>query len=300
MSTDDPAAHAPRPPADDLTDFTPYRVPPETAKGILRPREQLRAFTHSRLAAGPAVNRYVEWFWAVAWDRRGLPVYNSEILSYPAVNLTFEREPDHTGGFVTGVCTTKYIRELRGEGETFGVKFRAGGFGAFTGMDVGAIRDTAVELTEVLPESVGLCEKVLAAPTLEDRRDIVEDFLADVAQRRAVTDDSAYLLVLRIVAAMEQDRELTRVDQVTDRFDIPVRTLQRLFRRYVGAGPKWVLRRYRLQDGAYLLAEGRTTDLAALAVELGYFDQAHFSREFAAEIGMPPLEYARASVASEE
>ncbi|MFD3509623.1 hypothetical protein [Nocardia sp. NPDC058666] len=32
--------------------------------------------------------------------------------------------------------------------------------------------------------------------------------------------------------------------------------------------------------------------------ELGYFDQAHFSREFAAEIGMPPLEYARTAQAS--
>ncbi|MFI6869757.1 helix-turn-helix domain-containing protein [Nocardia sp. NPDC050406] len=281
-------------------DFTPHQVPPEVAKGILRPREQLRTFTHTRLSAGPGVNRYVEWFWAVRWDRRGLPVYRSEILSYPSVNITFEREPGRFGGYVTGVCTTKYIRELRGEGETFGVKFRAGGFGAFTGLDVGAIRDTCVELTDVLPEAVGLHERVLAADTLEGRRAIVEDFLAEVAHRRAVTDDTAYLQVLRIVAAMEEDRDLTRVDQVTERFDIPVRTLQRLFRRYVGASPKWVLRRYRLQDGAHLLAEGRTTDLATLALELGYFDQAHFSKEFASEIGMPPLEYARSSLASQE
>ncbi|NNH75705.1 AraC family transcriptional regulator [Nocardia uniformis] len=298
--TGDPRPHfAPGTTGDNRGDFTAHRVPPETAKGILRPREQLRTFTHSRLSAGPAVNRYVEWYWAVRWDRRGLPTYRSEILSYPAVNLTFEREPDHTGGFITGVTTTKYIRELHGEGETFGVKFRAGGFGAFTGLDVGAIRDTAVELTEVLPEAVGLTEQVLAAATLEERRAIVESFLADVAQHRAISDDTAYRLVLDIVTAMEHDPDLTRVDQVTDRFDIPVRSLQRLFRRYVGAGPKWVLRRYRLQDGAHLLAEGRTTDLADLAVELGYFDQAHFSREFASEIGMPPLEYARSALASE-
>lgn len=281
-------------------DFIPYTVPLEVAKGILRPREQLRTFTHTRLPAGPEAGRYVEWYWTVRWDRRGQPPYYSEVLSYPAVNVTFEREPDHVGGFVTGVCTTKYVRELRGEGETFGVKFRAGGFGAFTGLDVGAIRDRCVELTEVLPEAVGLTDKVLATPDLEDRRDIVDDFFADTARRRGVSEDAAYRQVLRIVAAMESDRGLTRVDQVTDRFDIPIRTLQRLFRRYVGASPKWVLRRYRLQDGAHLLAEGRTTDLAELAVELGYFDQAHFSKEFAAEIGTPPLEYARSSLASQE
>ncbi|MBF6239713.1 helix-turn-helix transcriptional regulator [Nocardia otitidiscaviarum] len=287
-------------PPDPAAPFAPRRVPPETAKGILRPQEQLRVYSHERSAAGPEVSRYVEWYWAVRWDRRGMPPYRAEILSYPAVNMTFEREPGHRGGFVTGVTTSKYVRELRGEGETFGVKFRAGGFGAFTGMDVGAIRDTAVELTEVLPEAVGLADKVLAATTLADRRLLVEDFFREVAQRRAIVDDTAYQLVLRIVDAMEHDPELTRVDQVTDRFDVPVRTLQRLFRRYVGAGPKWVLRRYRLQDGAYLLAQGRTTDLADLAVELGYFDQSHFCKEFAAEIGMPPLEYARASLASSQ
>ena len=161
-------------------------------------------------------------------------------------------------------------------------------------MDVGAFRDTAVPLTDVLPEAAGLAERVSAESSDIKRRSIIEDFLIG---RMAATDPN-YRLVLRIVDAMEQDQELTRVDQVTDRFDIPIRTLQRMFRRYVGAGPKWVLRRYRLQDGADLLARGRIEDLAALATELGYFDQAHFSREFTAEVGMAPLEYAKNSLRS--
>jgi AraC-like DNA-binding protein len=72
----------------------------------------------------------------------------------------------------------------------------------------------------------------------------------------------------------------------------PSRTLQRLFRRYVGVGPKWVLRRYRLHDGADLLARGEAAELADLALALGYFDQAHFSREFKDQIGLTPAEYA--------
>ena len=196
------------------------------------------------------------------------------------------------------MTTGKFVRELSGVGETFAAKFRPGGFGAFAGIDVGALRDTSVELTEVLPQSAGLTERVLDATDAEERRDIVDAHFARALRDRV--PDESYLLVLRIIAAMESDPDLTRVDQVTDRFGVPVRTLQRLFRRYVGAGPKWVLRRYRLQDGAHLLARGRSADLAALALELGYFDQAHFSREFAHEVGMAPLEYARASVPSHQ
>ncbi|MFF0612566.1 DUF6597 domain-containing transcriptional factor [Nocardia tengchongensis] len=277
--------------------FAPRPVPPpETAKGILRPRQQNAANNHARLPAGERVARYVEWYWAVRWDRRGEPPFLAEVLPYPCVNLTFERTHERTGAFVTGVWTTKYVRELAGAGETFGVKFRAGGFGAFTGLDVGALSDTSVPAAQIFPAADALAEAVLATEDTLRRRELIEDFL--VSAQTAEGDQRAYRQVLAIIEAMEHDRDLTRVDQVTERFDIPVRTLQRLFRRYVGAGPKWVLRRYRLQDGAHLLAEGRTSDLAALALELGYFDQAHFSNEFAKEIGMPPLEYARISLPS--
>ncbi len=271
----------------------PIPVPPEVAKGVLNPVEQARHRTLSRLPAGPDIERFVEWYWIVRWDLRGRPAYVAEVLPFPAVHLTFERTHTRTGGFVTGVCTRKYIRELAGDGETFGVKFRPGGFGAFTGMDVGALRDRVVPLAEILPEAAELTERVLAADSDEHRRELVEAQLAGPA--RAAVDDDAYRLVLAVVAAMADDRELTRVDQVTERFGVPIRTLQRLFRRYVGVGPKWVLRRHRLLDGAQLLAAGRTVDLADLAVELGYFDQAHFSREFAREIGTAPLEYARSA-----
>lgn len=277
--------------------FVPRPVPPpETAKGILRPRQQNATNNHARLPAGERVSRYVEWYWAVRWDRRGEPPFYAEVLPYPCVNLTFERTHERTGAFLTGVWTTKYVRELAGAGETFGVKFRAGGFGAFTGLDVGALSDTSVPAAEIFPAADALAEAVLATGDALVRRDLIEDFL--VAAQGVEGDQSAYRQVLMIIEAMEHDRDLTRVDQVTERFGIPIRTLQRLFRRYVGAGPKWVLRRYRLQDGAHLLAEGRTSDLAALALELGYFDQAHFSNEFAKEIGMPPLEYARIALPS--
>lgn len=264
-------------------------TPRESLKGILHPGEQARHRTLTRLPVGPALSRWVEWYWAVHWDLDA--PYRAEVLSYPCVNLTFEASEQHLGGFVNGVCTTRFVRELTGRGHTFGLRFRAGGFGAFTGGDVGALRDRRLPLDEVLSGTEGLAERVLAAPDDAGRAVVVEEFFGG----RAAPDDPRYALVRRIVAAMERDRDLTRVDQVTAAFGIPARTLQRLFRRYVGAAPKWVLRRYRLQDGADLLAHGRSADLAALALELGYFDQAHFCREFTAEIGMPPLEYARNS-----
>lgn len=265
--------------------------PPDPGeKGILHPQEQAQHRTLDRLPPGPLVGRFVEWYWIVRWDLRGQPAYLAEVLPHPSVNVTFEQTDDSAGAFVNGVYTRKFTRELTGRGRVFGVKFWAGGFGAFTGRDVGAVRDKVLSLGEVFDDAERLTDMVLAEPTDERRRAVVEAYLTE----RLAADDAQYELVQRIVRAIVTDRELTRVDQVTERFGVPIRTLQRLFRRYVGVGPKWVLRRYRLHDGADLLAKGRTEELSALAVELGYFDQAHFSREFKEQVGMTPLEYAEA------
>ncbi len=45
-------------------------------------------------------------------------------------------------------------------------------------------------------------------------------------------------------------------EELAARFDIGVRNLQRLFGRYVGVSPKWVIRRFRLQEAAEQMEEG--------------------------------------------
>jgi AraC-like DNA-binding protein len=68
------------------------------------------------------------------------------------------------------------------------------------------------------------------------------------------------------------------------------RTLQRLFREYVGVSPKWVLQRVRLHEAAERMAGGEG-DWPRLALELGFFDQAHFIKAFKAVIGLTPGDY---------
>jgi AraC-like DNA-binding protein len=60
----------------------------------------------------------------------------------------------------------------------------------------------------------------------------------------------------------------------------------------VGVSPKWVLQRYRLQEAAERMASGEATDPAELALDLGYFDQAHFGNDFRRYVGIPPAAYA--------
>ena len=95
-----------------------------------------------------------------------------------------------------------------------------------------------------------------------------------------------------IVETILTDREVTRVRHLVSRFDATERTLQRLFQRYVGASPRWVIKRYRAYEAIDHLNDTQPAQLAALAQDLGYFDQAHFANDFKSNIGRPPSEYA--------
>jgi AraC-like DNA-binding protein len=59
----------------------------------------------------------------------------------------------------------------------------------------------------------------------------------------------------------------------------------------VGVSPKWVIQRYRLHEAAAQLSRADAPELADLPLQLGYFDQSHFIRDFKAVVGCAPGKY---------
>jgi AraC-like DNA-binding protein len=122
---------------------------------------------------------------------------------------------------------------------------------------------------------------------------MIEAVEAFLRTHRPAADPSGELLQ-EIVAEMLVAPPGITVKEIARRHGMSTRALQRLFRSHVGLGPKWVLRRYRLQEAAERIAAGEAEDYASLALDLGYFDQAHFNRDFRSMVGRSPSEYAHA------
>ena len=110
---------------------------------------------------------------------------------------------------------------------------------------------------------------------------------------RTPSPDANVERVAAIAASIMADRAITRVEHLVAATGLDLRALQRLFREYVGASPKWVINRYRLHEALEQIAAGGAIDWAALALDLGYFDQAHFIRDFRALVGVSPGAYVR-------
>jgi AraC-like DNA-binding protein len=170
------------------------------------------------------------------------------------------------------------------------VKFRPGGFQPFLGAPVSTLTDRVRALDDVFgPAGARLEGEVRACPGASEQVAVLERFLLD----RLPAADPLVETVDAVVQLIAGDRSLVRVEMVTERTGLAARTLQRLFVCYVGASPKWVIQRYRLQEAAERLAREGTGALSRLAFDLGYADQAHFIRDFRGVIGVTPVEYAR-------
>jgi len=257
----------------------------DNARGVLDERQGARRFRNDRFWPAEDVAALVEHYWVVGWDLRGRPAYEQEILPHPSVHLVFEPQ----GVLLYGVSTRRFARRLEGAGRAVGVRFRAGGFRPWLGAPVRALTDRTVPAAGVLGPAVDDLAGALPGLDGPAAAGLVEAFL----RRHRPAADGRVELVNRIVERITADGAVLAVGDVARPFGMSPRTVQRLFREYVGVGPKWVIKRSRLHDAVERLAAGEPADWARLARELGYFDQAHLIHDFKAMVGRTPAEYAR-------
>lgn len=171
-------------------------------------------------------------------------------------------------------------------GATVGVHFKPGGARPFFDIPADAVAEQCVALETLWgPAARRLLEQLAESPLPLQRVQILEQYLLRSA-RRSIDPTPALLLSFD---AFEEPL-LRSVAEVNRRTGCSPKRLLALFRDEVGLSPKafWRVRRFRaaLRE----LDEG-TLRGAALAAQSGYFDQAHFLREFRALAGSTPSAY---------
>lgn len=239
-------------------------------------------FTLERRAPPADLAAFIDSHWLVSWDRRGLPAYESAVMPHPSVHLVVEDD----GLNVYGVSRYRYTRTLKGDGWAVGTKFRPGGFAPFIGgIAVSELTDRRVRATELIGDEARV-------PTsARDTEALLSAIHALLRSRVPAAPDPRIALVQAVVADIQRSAPDESVAALAKRHRLSVRTLQRLFARYVGVGPKWVMQRYRLHDAIERLDRRRRHDWTRFALDLGYYDHAHFVKDFRALVGSTPAEY---------
>lgn len=265
-------------------------------RGILNVAAGQGKFVLSRYEPGPPLNPFVEHYWIIRYDLNPETPHTQTVLSYPNVHLAFEHDNGGRRALVYGIPRQPFVRELRGLGRVLGVKFRVGGFYPFWQRNISMLTGATIPASELF----GLDAERWTNAILDARDDAAMVRQAEIAlSTQLPRRDSQAELAASIVRVAMNDRSIIKVEQISEHTGLSIRQLQRLFRKYVGVTPKWIIKRFRLQEAAERLEQDETPQWVELATQLGYFDQAHFIKDFKSVLGRSPVAYKKAWISPE-
>jgi AraC-like DNA-binding protein len=186
------------------------------------------------------------------------------------------------GAYLVGPLSQPASIASTGHCTALGLRFRPGRIQQFFQFAAHEIRDRCLPVDAI---DQGLSR------AFADR--VISDGLERgiIALQRALlehrSDEVESATVTRAVALIDAHHGNLSVDAMADRMHTSVRNLERLFREAVGLSPKQVCRISRARRAANILLsqDARATDVVHAC---GYFDQAHFIREFRAVVGVAP------------
>ncbi|MGD8192397.1 AraC family transcriptional regulator [Brevibacillus ginsengisoli] len=259
---------------------------PKKPSGLLHSSFRFDKVTLNLYLPSPDLELYIEHYWIVKWDLRGQEPFVSENLPHPSVHLVIDEGVSQ----IVGIVKEKFSRLLQEKGFVFGIKFRPGAFYPFVNIPVYQFTGRSIPAHDVFGADIAQLEETILST--DDESEMVKCSEVFIRKRLPRHDESV-TLIKTIVDFVMSDREIITVEDIASRFNCSTRMLQRLFKKYVGISPKWVIQRYRLLEVADHLASSHSPTWSQFASDLGYYDQSHFIKDFKSIVGLSPEEYVR-------
>jgi AraC-like DNA-binding protein len=199
-----------------------------------------------------------------------------------------DRVASTSGTILSGVQTRFQIIDTSEQEYVAGVAFRPGGTAAFLRVPAHATRDADTPLAELWgrQRTAGLREQLLDRNDPEAQLDAIEKALREKLRPDAVHPTIAFAL-----AAFHRVPLTTNIGAVADATGMSAKRFIERFKAQVGVSPKRYCRIRRFQRSVARAHRGHPVDWAQVALDCGYYDQAHFIHEFRAFAGLTPTDY---------
>jgi AraC-like DNA-binding protein len=199
-----------------------------------------------------------------------------------------------SGSILSGIATRYQIIDTAEQEHVVGVTFRPGGTLPFFPGPAHHLQDLDVPLDALwgAAETARLREELLAASDPDAALDALEGALVRAWRLRAV-----HPAVTFAVGDFRRHADVARVGAVIGRVGMSARRFAERFEAEVGVTPKRYCRLLRFQRALRQAHAAQPLSWTDVALTSGYYDQAHFIRDFQAFSGLTPTAYHAARTA---
>ncbi len=254
----------------------------------------------------PPLDSFVESLWFCRNERR--PMTFERVLPTGGPQLIVNLAEDETrvyentarglscdaspGSILTGITTRAQIIDTAGQEYVAGIAFRPGGTVPFFAVPAFELSDREAPVAALWGARAEVClrEQLLEAVNTNEILNALESSLLAAWRDRAV-----HPAVTFAIEVFESQPQVSRIDSVADAAGLSAKRFIERFKAEVGVTPKRFCRLLRFQRAVKQAHRGAPADWTRLALECGYFDQAHFIHEFRRFSGLTPREYRAAA-----
>jgi AraC-like DNA-binding protein len=245
----------------------------------------------------PPLDRFIACIWCCESEPR--PFALERILPHGTAQLIINLKEDQTrsyhpetgamtgssGSAISGIATRFCVIDTAEQECAAGVSFRPGGTVPFFATPAYELRDADVplEFAWSRARTVRLREQLLSAASPAARLDVLERAMAEAFRAPAFDPAVAFA-----VSALPRSADIARL---ADTVGLSSKRLAERFKLAVGVSPKVYGRLLRFQRALQCAEGGRTVDWTRIALDCGYYDQAHFIHDFRSFAGITPTGY---------
>ena len=250
----------------------------------------------------PPLNAYIRCFWMLEHDYREpfhthehlwADVHTELILSW-GERYYLRSEGDKgrkiglTQNFVIGPQLKQLLLYSNGVTALVAARFHPWGLSAFSNVKATDLVDKVIPATEVLgSDAAPLAARLSAESNRDAKLKLFIDHLLNTQHR----PNPALETIRRVTDELQLHHGKQRIALLARQFDISPRQLERQFIGHTGLPPKVFAKILRFNHARELIQENPDISLASVAYEVGYADQAHFSRNFRSFFQLTPAQF---------
>jgi AraC-like DNA-binding protein len=191
---------------------------------------------------------------------------------------------------VIGVWSQCHIADWPSDSRFFGVCFKPGAAYPFLQLPLSELHNQFVPLDALWGNyAAEIRERLYAAPTIQAGFDLLEQLLL----ARLAQAPHGLKVVRYGVAEIARRHGALSIRALSDYIGISQNHLLTQLKQMVGVSPKELAGLYRLEHVLRTIDPTKPVDWAQIAQRSGYYDQAHFNKDFMTHLGHTPTDYLR-------
>ena len=230
----------------------------------------------SRYQPSPALAPYVRNYWTGRSNQcLGTPI-EQRVVPDACIDIVVCRT-DPTASFsarIVGTMTRPLVDTLQGTVDFLGIRFSPGGFSRFFNRPAADFTDQLIPLEKLSGTSV-LSRTIAQAPDMTEVLIHLETFL--LQKRR---NDLWDVHLADVFSGIETSEWMSTLAQFAKQAHCSERQLRRKFYEHIGVSPKMFCRIARFKQALKALRRSARKSLLDIALDAGYYDQAHFIHDF--------------------